>query len=203
MNDWGSGLRYQRLISILAILSGSFALSAHPHTFIDYSAKVIIDRGGFRKIEFGWLFDEYFTESIVMDYDMDHSGVFEGAEIKAIYDEAFINVGCYNYFLALTLDEKPVTIDTTMNFSAEIQGDRMLYRFTVSLPETSAKQLTIMSYDPTFFVFLEMKSLDDLTMEHPQGMKCDVLTDERSIEFEMYGELPVKEYIIILGSSHE
>ncbi len=196
-------MRYLPLISILALFAGFTALTAHPHSFIDYSAKVIVDQSGFRAVEIGWLFDEYFTESIVVDYDMDQSGDFDETEVKAIYDEAFINVATFNYFLLLTLDDQEIVIDSTSDFSVSMREERMFYRFTVPLPESSAKQFTVMSYDPTFFIFLEMKSTDDLSVQCPQGMKYDVLTDDRMIDFEMYGELPVKEYIIILGTSHE
>ncbi len=193
-------MRYLLRISLLVLAMVSTRLFAHPHSFIDFNAEVTADEGGFTQIVVQWLFDEYFTESIIIDYDVDKDGHFNENETKTLYDEAFINVEIYNYFLNIELGDSSVRVDSVSDFIAELSDGRLHYQFTVPLPRSEARSLTIMSYDPTYFIYIEMKSEDDFHINVPAIWKYHTHISERLINFDMYGELPVKAYWVILDA---
>ena len=55
---------------------------AHPHVFIENRLTIVFDSKGLAGIEVKWVFDEFFSNMIVTDYDQNRNHKLENAEIK-------------------------------------------------------------------------------------------------------------------------
>lgn len=132
---------------------------AHPHVFIDNYPQLEFDDSGFAGIRVAWVFDEMFSASMVLDYD-DGDGRFSPKETATIKAEAFDNLKEYGYFFHIEIAGKPFPVKFVREFSAELKGGQLIYRFLVPchVPATaSAKKITLSVIDDSNFVAIMTK----------------------------------------------
>lgn len=178
------------------------SLPAHPHCFIDNRYEIEIDAQGMRDLTVSWRFDEMFSESIFADYDANQNGRFEENEIHDIYNEAFVALKDYNYFLDIEVDGNYFSVESVSDFAPSIDGDCLIYRFHVALQvdiSSARRSVSIMCYDPTGYILIE--SSPQLGISAPSGVDYSADIAERMVEFEAFGMLPVDALIITLEAN--
>ncbi len=134
---------------------------SHPHTFIDTIIECEFNEAGLSGFWINWSFDSMFTSSIIMDYDLDRDGAFSEKEIDDIEENAFSNLVNYNYFIWITENRKSFRPEKVEDFTAEIKGNDIIYRFFVpykSIPEEKGNTVILAVYDETFFCDIAIKS---------------------------------------------
>ncbi|MCD4650424.1 MAG: DUF1007 family protein [Candidatus Cloacimonetes bacterium] len=194
-------MQYRTAISLAIFLLASIALFTHPHCFIDNWFEIEIDAQGMKGITVNWKFDEMFSESIIIDYDTNRNGIFEEDEAYTIYNEAFINLKNYNYFLDVKIDGRNFPVESTTDFKPSQEGVFLIYSFFVTLPvdlSTNMRLVTVMCYDPTYFIMVETNPQSGVTVSASPEVKFSTEMVEKAVEFEAFGKLPVTALTITL-----
>ena len=151
--------RYLFLILLFTIPLGS--IFGHPHMFIDSRVTFQFDDTGLTGYRVTWWFDGGFTAMILADYDRDHNMEFSAPEITDIEQNAFSNLENYGYFMYISLDGVPLPAETPTDFTAYLEGKRLVYEFFVPLSvpaDYDWRTIKLAIYDETFFcdiVFVE------------------------------------------------
>lgn len=154
-------IRGAALACWLAVCSAvSTPAAAHPHVEMEAKLILMTDASGGRSLRVEWLFDEYYSALILQEHRRTGGkGAFSPAEVAAIRRKQFENVKTFNYFLQPVYDGgKPIKVAAVRDFAAKIEGDRVLYAFTVPLPppKSPSTPLTVTLSDPENFVKLIM-----------------------------------------------
>ena len=92
------------LILAMILVPVSFA-AAHPHMFLTCQAEFVWDKAKLSGCWLEWTFDQFFSADL-MNYDADHDGKFSPAETKNVYNNAFIYLKNYYYFMFIRQGEK-------------------------------------------------------------------------------------------------
>jgi len=142
---------------ILFIFMGSLLpLFSHPHMLFENRYILETDADRLEGLWVDWIFDPYFTEEILFDYDEDRNRVFSSAETQNVHDYAFIHLTKYNYFQLIRKGDKRLKIESIENFQVFVEADSLVYRFFIPLEnEFSEAPLWLASYDPTFFCAIQ------------------------------------------------
>ncbi|PKU23559.1 DUF1007 family protein [Telmatospirillum siberiense] len=148
-----------RASAMLALPLCLFAGSAwsHPHVWVDYGLTALFERGRVVALRQEWSFDEDFSASVLSDVAKHHGkGAFSPAEIAALKKSAFSNLRNYDYFNHVWLGDKPLSVDKEVrDFDAGLEGDRLIYRFTVVLSQPAdprAAPIHIGIWDDSYYV---------------------------------------------------
>ena len=194
-----------RLILIFFLLVG-YTLAAHPHSFIQNSNKLIIDSKGANQLQAQWIFDEMFTEMIMFDYDLDMNGYFDEKETQMIYDEAFTNTKSFNFFIDLTNNSKKILFDEVSDFTVSLVDEQLIYDFTLEFPEFESafpQEIIALTYDPTYYIMIETDNKTGFLVSNQNKIRSTIDTYEKSVNFDLYGELPVTAFKIILKADND
>jgi len=150
---------FTAILVCLATLTATTSL-AHPHVFFTASVEVVFDDEGLAGFEMTWVFDEMFSNMMIMDFDANGNGEFEGSEVRALKEANFSNLRNFSYFTHVTINGKPFTVEYVKDFSASIQDGRMTYRFFVPCHVSateSFKRIYLSVYDQTYYCNVQLK----------------------------------------------
>lgn len=108
-------------------------LSAHPHVSMDARLEFELESGQCIGFWEEWTFDPFFSATVRNDFDANGDGHFNDAEVKRVYNGAFINLRKYGFFTLIRRGGERVSPEAVENFTASIKDNRLIYRFYVSL----------------------------------------------------------------------
>ena len=140
---------------ILTLLLLPAYLTAHPHVWIDAHAEIHFDEERLDRIVHRWVFDEMFTESILLDFDGNRNRAIEPAESRAIEEDAFSNLRHYGYFTHLTIGSREIPVTSVEQFRASLEADRLVYRFEIPVDvevRDRWQRISLGVWDDTYFV---------------------------------------------------
>lgn len=156
----------------LLILAATPAL-AHPHVFIHNTMTVLFDEQKLSGITFRWVFDDMFSEMILVDFKPDADGTFSAKATRTIKAGAFDDLVNYHYFLAFFVGKNPLRRFRVEQFTPSVvaEGGALVYSFFVPLnlpvrPEEQTVRVTV--YDDTYFVAFDLMHADDVTVNGDQ-----------------------------------
>jgi ABC-type uncharacterized transport system substrate-binding protein len=193
-------------LSLLVFLLTGNLLYSHPHTFIINQYEVIVDSSGFESVTVHWEFDEMFSESLILDFDLNHNRIFEPDEVNTIYNTAFINLKNYDYFLDVKIDGDIFTIETVKHFNVKVSDNNVIYEFSffpISEGNNQINKLQLMCYDPSYYIMVSTYQDTGLTIVNNSGNVCSSKFCEKFIDFENFGKLPVCEVTIEFKNGNE
>ncbi len=149
-----TGIKIRFVAAIFFFISIS-SVTGHPHLFIDASIDFQFDSERLLGVQVYWVFDDFFTASILCDFDKNGDKKFSNAEIEDVRENAFQNLENYDYFTFIESANGSEPAKEALNFKTSLNEDgRLLYAFFVpfSLPLQQDEQtLTISMYDVTYF----------------------------------------------------
>ncbi|MBN2442456.1 MAG: DUF1007 family protein [Spirochaetales bacterium] len=183
---WRNYINFHKLMVLFLFFIINISAFSHPHVFIENAFTFVFNETGLDVIKIKWIFDEMFSASIILDYDLNQNNIFEKNEIKAVKEEAFSNLENYNYFLHINYDNSDLTISSVSDFNAEILNNRIIYYFSVSLDykaEIKEKIVTAGSYDETYFCHVFNSENDPITLENDSLFECswEIIEDKKNI----------------------
>ena len=146
-----------------------FTAVPHPHLYIDMELALEIDDMGIEGISQRWILLRNFSSDIISEYDTDKNNYLDVEEQNNIYNKAFLGASEYYYFTYIDLDDTSYVSQSIENFSATIQGDRVVYSFFVPMriyAIEEVKSLDIITYDPTSYVSFGFQGLRDPVNEN-------------------------------------
>jgi ABC-type uncharacterized transport system substrate-binding protein len=182
------------LIAASALLFLFLTLSiswAHPHVAIYNSVVIVFDQKGLAGFRIRWRFDEIFSNMMFLDYDTNKNKRFEPSEIQSIKTKAFSNLGNFDYFTHVKINDTPFKVKYVKDFSAAIQKNSLVYQFFVPCHVqalASNKTVKLAVYDQSFYcnVFLEE---DPVSFENKSGYQIDYTIQKNKEEAYYYGQI--------------
>lgn len=144
-----------RLLFILTLMFLPGYLAAHPHVWIDAHVEVHFAGERLQRIVHRWVFDEMFTESILLDYDRNRNRRIDPGENGEIEAGAFSNLRHYGYFTHLTIGSREIPIEAVEQFRASVEQGRLVYRFDIPMDvgvRSRWQRVHLGVWDDTYFV---------------------------------------------------
>jgi len=80
-----------------------------------------------------WMFDDYFSASMINDFDKNRDGVFDERELKSLYKGGFINLKNYGFFVFLRKGNERTNPESVSEFTAWQKNGKLFYSFYISL----------------------------------------------------------------------
>lgn len=154
-----SAMQKARLFFLCLLLFLPMTVVAHPHVFVDNYMAVEFDVKGFAGIRVAWVFDEMFSSGMLLDFD-DGDVFLSPKEISEIKAEAFDNLKEHGYFFRIQINGKPFVVKFVKDFTAEMRGGYLVYRFTVPCHVSAAsspKTIKVQVNDDSDFVSIMTK----------------------------------------------
>lgn len=168
---------FRALALVFALLSGGLAASAHPHVFIDASFALLFDgQGRLAAIRVYWLYDEFYSLSMIEDAQLDRDGDGEPdpARLAAWAGHDVDWAAGFPGDFTLEQGGQPLALDRPVDHKAVWRDGRILTIHTRPLhkpvPVTRAAPVVARAYDPSYFVAYDtpadpvVKGRDDCTI---------------------------------------
>lgn len=143
----------------LALLAPAAVAEAHPHIWIRATATLQFEDGKIIGIRHEWLFDDFFSNALITDFDKNKNKQFEPEEVKELEANAFVALKEFGYFTHVRVDGKTVAIAATRDFAPKIKDGKVTYHFTAMLPQPvdpRAAQFAAGVYDHSYYVDVEV-----------------------------------------------
>lgn len=173
------------LIICILLLAVPAAVWAHPHLFISTALEFVVKSGKIHGVYETWTFDRFFSADIIQGYDANGDGTFDTAEIKDVYNNAFINTRHYAYFTFIRQGEKRSSPEKVSNFSVTQKEGIVSYRFYVDL-SCYTGDLYFAVYDYTFFCDFRYADVTPITFTGTFGSKKPSYTIAENKKYPVY-----------------
>ena len=165
------------LVCCLCVLS--VPALAHPHAWIDYRTHVVLsDDNKITAIKEHWVFDEYYTEFALHDFDQNKSGKLDHDTLMALAHENLNNLKDFAYFTAVEEDGRKKAMASLGDIDSYLVNGHIALDFTVRLKEPADpvhKKVDYRIYDPTYYVSMLHDKKDAITLD---GVKASACTHE-------------------------
>ena len=160
----------------LIALGAAGAAWAHPHVWITWRLTPVLTGGKVVALTEDWVLDGTFSSMLLQDLAPDHpkGAPLGAAEVAGLRDHAFANLAHYDYFNQAWAGARPVRFGPAQAFTARLQGDRLVYRFTLPLADPvdlRAGPLEVGIWDTSYYVDLEPPEQGD-AVSLPAGLAC-------------------------------
>lgn len=154
----------RRVAFLLFILCATFlplAAKAHPHIWIDSKNEFFFnDKGEITAVSVNWGFDDLYSAFIIEPLKRDKDGNPTPAELKKVGASNIKSIESLNYFVEMTLNDKPVKVGKVTEVISKVLNDTYLLRFVLPLEKPIKLDkddiFFFYSYDPEFYVAIEL-----------------------------------------------
>lgn len=148
-----------RILAVLVLLFGfSGGAFAHPHQYIDLRVKLHIDaQNRLAAITQTWIFDAFYTELSLPDFDVNSNKVFDEAELAELARQNLLNLKDYSYFTTVEKDGAVADFSNAQPIATVLEGGRVAMTFETPLAAPVDAPFIYSIYDPSYYV--EMKHL--------------------------------------------
>ena len=146
-------------ILAIAFLAPAALAEAHPHIWIRATATLQFEDGKITGIRHEWVFDDFFSNALITDFDKNKDKAFDAAEVKELEANAFVALKEFGYFTHVRIGGKAVTIETARDFTPSIKDGKVVYRFMAVLPQPVDPRTTTFDagvYDHSYYVDVEV-----------------------------------------------
>ena len=158
---------------ILTLSSVTSALG-HPHMWVDLESRVALNIDDGRvAIQQVWLFDDFFSTSVIEEASHDPGGTNAGIqkEIERIIEA----LKPYNYYTEIEKGGKNLSSTLVGDVTWEIIDNRIKIRFAVAPNESIVSDLQGWSYaifDPTYYIEMLHAEGASITIDGDFAQKC-------------------------------
>jgi ABC-type uncharacterized transport system substrate-binding protein len=148
------------LSTLLFIMVFQALLSAHPHVRLYAKLEFEYNNNRCNGFWVEWKFDDYFSASVIHEFDKDKNSVFTDNEIESIYKKAFINLKNYGYFIFLRKGKIRQHPKNIQKFNAWQRDNILYYRFYVTLNGLNyGNDFYVAVFDRTFYCDIKYPEL--------------------------------------------
>ncbi len=163
------------LLGLLCAAGASAPAFAHPHVFVDARLEVVADaNGNVAALQNVWRFDEFFSSSVILDYDTNMDNQLTGDELTEIGETVRQSLAEYNYYTQITDNGEDVTLAMPDVIHADMVDGQLLLFFAAkpNKPLPLSGHLTFGVYDPTMYTAIDFRNDTDLVTEGAAFDKC-------------------------------
>ena len=197
----------QKLVLVVAFFATTGLLSAHPHLWIDARVAFQFNGNAVEHIEVEWVFDPFFTEMIMLDFDTNRDRQISPQESREIQEGAFNNLRHFSFFLEIRLDDtrRTVTQDMIRDFRATVENDVLVYRFNVHLNHTLRRgntRVAVAMYDETYFTDIALKEDPPARLRGaPPDLDLELAMETRMDRVWYFVNIPTREVVLRIRRS--
>lgn len=151
------------------------AAEAHPHIFAEARLEVDTTReGGITELRHVWRFDEVFSSSVVMDFDINKNLKLDPDELANVATVVRDSLAEFNYFVSLTDNGKDIAVSPPDHMVADYQDGLLLLIFAVrpASPTPLKGKLSVGIYDPTMYTAIDFIEDSDLVVTGEGASVC-------------------------------
>jgi ABC-type uncharacterized transport system substrate-binding protein len=164
----------RRAALICALWAGiATSATAHPHVFIEQRVTLLFGATGLEALRVEWTFDELYSAGLINDFLNKKKAPPTVEQQRAIEKQAFAAVEQSNYFLVLKLDDKPAKAGKYRDFSVDLDGPKIRYRFVVPLAAGEARKLQVNSLDDEWFIDFFPAKTEPVRVETTESFAVD------------------------------
>ena len=142
---------------------------AHPHMFFSSSIEFTFAGKKLKGANVTWTFDRYFSADIISGYDINKDGLFDEAETKDVFENAFSYTSNYYYFCFIRQGNKRSSPASVSSFRVKAKNGIISYSFYVDLSKFEGHELFFAVYDYTFFCDITYDAKNAVTFNYPPG----------------------------------
>lgn len=152
---------------LLAGMSASRPAVAHPHVFAEARLDVVVKDGKFAALRHLWRFDELFTTTVLVEFDLNSDLKLDDGELAEVGNIVRQSLADFDYFQFVTADGKDVTMKAPDTIIADMQDEQLILLFesAPTEPLDLPGKLAIGVYDPTFYTAIDFAEDDNLAVE--------------------------------------
>ncbi|MBB4123820.1 DUF1007 family protein [Martelella radicis] len=164
------------LLGVLCAAGASGPAFAHPHVFVDARLEVVADGdGNVAALQNVWRFDEFFSSSVILDYDTNMDNQLTGDELTEIGETVRQSLAEYNYYTQISDNGEDVKLAMPDVIHADMVDGQLLLFFAAKPEEPLplSGHLTFGVYDPTMYTAIEFRNDGDLVIEGEAFDKCE------------------------------
>jgi len=175
--------------ALAASLLAPLPAASHPHILIDVHAVVEMREGAITSLMLGWTFDPVFSATLLEEFDANHDGTLDAAELKRLEKEAFREtVAKEGYFTYARVGESPVSWPAATDFRVVAVKDRLMYMFRLTLPrpvDPRHATFSVATYDESFYIDMDFPNERAvvLTGEGAAGCRAQIGPDRGNTIF--------------------
>ena len=146
----------------------------HPHMWVDLESRVVLNIDDGRVvIQQIWLFDDFFSTSVIEDASLDPGGTNAG--IQKEIDRIIEALKPYNYYTEIEMGGKNLSSTLVGDVTWEVIENRIKMSFTVAPNESSVSDVQGWSYaifDPTYYIEMLHEEGATITIDGDLAQKC-------------------------------
>jgi len=160
---------------LLVTIGAAGPALAHPHVFVDARLEVVADQdGNVAALQNVWRFDEFFSSSVILDYDTNMDNRLTGDELTEIGETVRQSLAEYNYYTQITDNGEEVKLAMPDVIHADMTDGQLLLFFAAKpeKPLPLSGHLTFGVYDPTMYTAIDFRNDTDLVTEGAAFDKC-------------------------------
>ena len=149
---------------------------AHPHVFAEANLELLSnDDGSLEEIRHVWRFDEFFSASVLIDFDANSNLKLDPEELKEIGDVVHKSLAEFGYYTELVVDGQSVSVAPPDAIIADYVDDQLLMFFAMSPahPLKLEGKISVGVFDPTFYASIDFLNDTDLKFTGPFADKCE------------------------------
>jgi len=164
------------LISLFIVFFSSPAC-AHPHAWIDCRVKVVFGKQGqIVALKEHWLFDTYYTEFALHDFDANKNKKLDQDELLLLAKDNIANLKEFDYFTSVQKNGKEVTFSKVTDVNSTMEKRRIGLDFTVWLAkplDVKTNKVDYRIYDMTYYIsMVHEKEGDPISLEGEGAKDC-------------------------------
>lgn len=150
------------------LLANSTGLRSHPHVFAEARLDVVLDGTKISALRHLWRFDELFTSTVLVEFDLNSDLKLDDAELNTVAETVHESLADFNYFQFVTLGGKDVAMKAPDTLIADIQDNQLiiLFQSEPKAPLQLTGKVEIGVYDPTFYTAIDFIEDDLLAVEN-------------------------------------
>lgn len=157
----------QSIAGAVALLILPMEASAHPHVFIEANVEIVRNaEGKATDIRHVWRFDEFFTASLVLDFDDNGNGILDQEDLQTIADETKASLADYNYYTEIRNGEEVVGFYAPDPYLVDYQDGQLIIILSLQLQNPTLvgpKGFKVAVSDPTYYVAVELMDEKSIT----------------------------------------
>ncbi len=143
-------------ILLLTGISVATGALAHPHVWIDSSARFQFDRSGqVSAVTIIWRFDDLYSAFAIQGADGDQDGITTAEELTALGSINVDYLKQWGYFTDILADGEKVAVGTVDSFSNVNDDGILVFSFTLPLAtpvDPRSQRLRMSSVDPSYYI---------------------------------------------------
>ena len=166
------------LVSCLGLTLPGTVLLAHPHNWISVSTHFVLnDKNQLAEIKQFWEFDGIY--SMITAANLKNSFENEQVGLVMMADQMKSNLAAYSYFSNLLIDGEKIQIPKADHANLVMESRPPISVMTLELDlkldtplDLAGKELTWSVFDPTYYISMSHKSVDDVSITSGAGIEC-------------------------------